>query len=107
MASHLTQEQIDDVRGESRWPPTIVLGLAIIAPLLLPDRFSLISKWIEPALLAALLVAHVIADPGRIDRQTGATRVIGLGLLTVLVAGATTQAVVLTIELVNGKQGPQ
>ena len=69
MGSHLTQEQVDDLRGERRWPPAIVLCLAIAAPLLLPDRFSLVSKWIEPALLALLLVAHIIADPGRIDRQ--------------------------------------
>ena len=69
MGSHLTQEQIDDLRGESRWPPTIVLCLAIAVPLLLPDRFSLVSKWIQPAVLALLLAAHIIADPGRIDRQ--------------------------------------
>ena len=104
MASQLTQEQLDDLRGESRWPPTIVLCLAIAAPLLLADRFSLVSKWIEPTLLAVLLVAHVIADPGRIDRQSGATRVIGVGLLAVLVLGATSQAVVLTVELVNANK---
>jgi hypothetical protein len=104
MGSHLTQEQVDDLRGESRWPPAIVLCIAIAVPLLLPDRFSLVSKWIEPALLALLLVAHIIADPGRIDRQSSATRTIGVGLLAVLVVGATTQAVVLTVELVNGNR---
>ena len=52
-------------------------------PLLLPDRFSLAPKWIEPALLAVLLAAHIIADPGRIDRQSRATRMIGVGLLAV------------------------
>ena len=93
MGSHLTQEQVDDLRGESRWPPAIVLGAAIAAPLLLPDRFSLASKWVEPAVLALLLVAHIIADPGRIDRRSSATRAIGVGLLVVLVVGATTQAV--------------
>ncbi|HSO98374.1 MAG TPA: hypothetical protein VLP43_05435, partial [Solirubrobacteraceae bacterium] len=49
-------------------------------------------------------MAHIIADPGRIDRQSSATRVIGVGLLGVLVVGATTQAVVLTVELVNGSR---
>ena len=83
MGSRLTQEQVDDLRGESRWPPAIVLCVAIAVPLLLPDRFSLVSKWIEPALLALLLVAHIIADPGRIDRQSRATRMIGVGLLAV------------------------
>jgi hypothetical protein len=104
MASHLTQDQVDDLRGESRWPPAIVLCAAIAAPLLLPDRFSLTSKWVEPAVLALLLVAHIIADPGRIDRQSSATRAIGVGLLVVLVVGATTQALLLTVELVNGNK---
>jgi hypothetical protein len=81
-----------------------VLCVAIVVPLLLPDRFSLASKWIEPAVLALLLVAHTIADPGRIDRQSSATRTIGVGLLVVLVVGATTQAIVLTVELVNGNK---
>ena len=104
MASHLTEDQVDDLRGESRWPPAIVLCAAIAAPLLLPDRFSLTSKWVEPAVLALLLVAHIIADPGRIDRQSSATRAIGVGLLAVLVVGATTQALLLTVELVNGNK---
>ena len=70
MGSRLTQEQVDDLRGESRWPPAIVLCIAIAVPVLLPDRFSLASKWIEPTLLALLLVSHIIADPGRIDRHS-------------------------------------
>jgi uncharacterized membrane protein len=75
--------------------------VAIVVPLLLPDRFSVTPKWIEPALLALLLVAHVIADPGRINRQTGATRAIGIGLVAVLVVGAMVQAVVLIVQLVD------
>jgi hypothetical protein len=97
-----TQREIDDLRGESRWPPAVVLLVAVAVPLLLPERFSVAPKWIAPALLALLLVAHVIADPGRIDRQTRATRAIGLGLLGVLVLGSASQAIVLTVELVNG-----
>src|SRR3954453_8216402 len=100
----LTQEEIADLRGESRWPPTVVLLVAIVVPLLLADRFSLGPKWIGPALLALLLVAHTIADPGRIDRQTRAARTIGVGLVAVLVAGAMVQAVVLIVELVEGNK---
>ena len=99
-----TQEEIDDRRGESRWPSTVVLLVAIVVPLLLPDRFSLAPKWIWPALLSLLLVAYMIADPGRIDRQTSAARAIGIGLMAVLVVGAASQAVVLTVELVGGNK---
>jgi hypothetical protein len=97
-----TQEEIDDRRGESRWPPTVALLVAIVVPLLLSDRLSLGPKWIESALLSLLLVAHMIADPGRIDRQTSATRAIGIGLMAVLVVAAATQAVLLTVGLVGG-----
>ncbi len=83
----MTQEEIDDGRGESRWPSVLTLLVAIVVPLLLPDRFSLLPKWVGPALLALLLVAHVIADPGRIDRQSRAARTIGIGLVAVLVGG--------------------
>jgi hypothetical protein len=100
----LAREEIEDARGESRWPSALTLLVAIVVPLLLPDRFSLTPKWIGPALLTALLVAHTIADPGRIDRQSRATRVIGIALMAVLVAGAATQAVVLIAELVGGNK---
>ena len=100
----MTREEIDDARGESRWPPALTLLVAIVVPLLLPDRFSLGPKWCEPTLLAALLVAHTIADPGRIDRESRATRAIGIGLVAVLVAGSAAQAVVLIAELVGGNQ---
>ena len=100
----MTQDETDDLRGESRWPPTLVLLVAIVVPLLLPDRFSLWTKWLWPALLVLLLVAHMIADPGRIDRQSSAARAIGIGLMAVLVVAAATQAVVLTVELVGGNK---
>ena len=90
----LAREEIEDVRGESRWPPALTLLVAIVVPLLLPDRFSLAPNWIGPALLTTLLAAHAIADPGRIDRQSRAARAIGIALMAVLVAGAATQAVV-------------
>ena len=75
--------------------------MAIVVPLLLPDRYSLTAKWVAPALLTVLLVAHAIVDPGRIDRQTRATRAIGIGLVVVLVVGAMVQAGVLIGELVD------
>ena len=100
----LSDEEIDDLRGESRWPPALALLVAALVPLLLPDRFSLAPKWVAPTLLTLLLIAHTIADPGRIDRQSRATRAIGIGLVAVLVAAAATQGVVLTVELVSGNQ---
>lgn len=101
----MTEEQEqDDARGESRWPSVVTLLVAIAVPLLLPDRFTVGPKWFEPTVLALLLVAHVIADPGRIDRQSRSARVIGVGLVAVLVMGATSSAVVLSVGLVDGDE---
>ena len=100
----MSQEEVDGVRGESRWPSALTLLVAIIVPLLLPDRFSLLPKWFGPTLLALLLVAHMVADPGRIDQRSPATRAIGIALMAVLVGGAATQAVVLVVELVNANK---
>jgi uncharacterized membrane protein len=100
----VAREVIEDVRGESRWPPALTLLVAIVVPLLLPDRFSLAPNWFGPALLTTLLVAHTIVDPGRIDRQSRAARAIGIALMAVLVAGAGTQAVVLVVELVGANK---
>ena len=97
----MTQAEIADVQGESRWPSVLTLLVAIVVPLLLPDRFTLTAKWIAPALLTLLLVAHTIVDPGRINRQTRGTRAIGIGLVVVLVVGAMAQAGVLISELVD------
>jgi hypothetical protein len=46
-------------------------------------------------------VAHAVVDPGRTNRQTRATRAIGIGLVAVLVVGAMVQAGVLISELVD------
>ena len=100
----MTQGEIDDVRGESRWPSTLTLLVAIIVPFLLPDRFSLGPKWIGPALLLLLLLAHMIADPGRIDRQTPVSHAIAIGLVIVLVVVAASQAIVLIVEMVAGNE---
>lgn len=104
MSNPLTQQEIDDLRGESRWPSSLTLLVAIVVPLLLPDRFSLVSKWIAPVLLALLFLGYVIADPGRIDRESRAARAIALGLMAVLVLAAAGQAVVLAVELVGGNK---
>jgi hypothetical protein len=36
----VAREVIEDVRGESRWPPALTLLVAIVVPLLLPDRYQ-------------------------------------------------------------------
>jgi uncharacterized membrane protein len=80
----------------------VVLVVAMALPFLLPERFSIASRWISPALEAALLVTLIVADPGRIDRRSGWIRVLSVLLVIVLVAGAGVAAVHLVTDLIRG-----
>jgi hypothetical protein len=71
-------------------------------PILLPSRFSLGPVWIVPGLEALLLVALNITDPGRIDRRSVLVRTFSLGLVVILVAGATGVTARLVVDLIRG-----
>jgi hypothetical protein len=89
-------------QGEKRWPMAVALIVAMSLPLLLPPRFSLGPVWIVPTLEALLLVAVVIADPGRIDRPSTLVRASSLALVVILVAGAAGVTVRLVVDLIRG-----
>ncbi len=92
-------------RGEKRWPMAVTLIVAMALPFLLPPKYSIGPRWIIPALEALLLVALIVADPGRIDRRSTFVRSLSLGLVAILAAGAAGATVRLVIDLVRG--GPE
>jgi uncharacterized membrane protein len=92
-------------QGEKRWPMAITLVGAMALPFLLPSKFSLGPQWIIPAVEVLLLVSLVLADPGRIDRQSAFLRALSIGLIVVLVAGAAGVTVRLVVDLIRG--GPE
>ena len=55
-----------DTRGESRWPVAGMIVVAIALQLALPDRLTLVSKWMLPGLEAALLLALIAVNPTRL-----------------------------------------
>jgi hypothetical protein len=93
------------VYGEKRWPMAITLIVAMALPFLLPSKFSLVPAWIIPVVEAMLLVALVVADPGRIDRRSTVVRALSVGLVVILVAGATFATARLVVDLIRG--GPE
>lgn len=95
----------DAVRGEKRWPMAATLIVAMGLPFLLPAKYALGPKWIIPVIEGGLLIALVIADPGRIDRRSTIVRVLSIGLVVILVAGAAAATVRLVIDLIRG--GPE
>ena len=88
--------------GERRWPIAVTLVVAMTLPFLLPSKFSLGPTWIVPVIEALLLGALIIADPGRIDRRSSIVRTLSIGLVAMLVAGATGATARLVIDLIKG-----
>ena len=80
----------------------VVLVVAMALPFLLPPRYSLFPQWLMPALLGALLVTLIIADPGRIDRRSELIRACSIALVVVLCLGAAVFTGRLVVELVHG-----
>jgi hypothetical protein len=91
--------------GEKRWPMALTLVLAMALPFLLPQRFSLAPRWVIPVVEALLLVALIVADPGKIDRTSSLVRGLSLGLVGILVLGAAAVTTRLIIDLIRG--GPE
>ena len=100
MASETTM-----IEGEKRWPMAITLIVAMTLPLLLPTRFSLGPDWIISVIEGILLVALIMADPGRIDRRSVLVRRLSIVLVAVLVVGASGVTVRLVVDLIVG--GPE
>ena len=74
-------------------------------PLLLPTRFSLGPDWIISVIEGILLVALIMADPGRIDRRSVLVRRLSIVLVAVLIVGAAGVTVRLVVDLIVG--GPE
>ena len=80
----------------------ITLLVAIVLPLVMPDEFSPGSGWVASALEAALLIAMLVTDPGRIDARSTKVRAIRIAMIVVLVLGAAWATGALTDDILDG-----
>ncbi len=88
--------------GEPRWPMAAAVlatgALRFLLPVQLKDDFS---SWAILILLVVLLVALIIGDPGRIDRQRLWLRVLTDVMIAVITFVNATAAVRLTIAIID------
>ena len=89
------------VRGEQRWPMAVAIVVVVTLTALLPSSVRPESRWLLSA-VGLLLIALVIADPGRINRSTHLVRLLSRLLLVVLAASAILSTTLLIHELVVG-----
>ena len=73
-------------KGEVRLPAAIAVVVAAISHAALPTGLLVEPRWAIPALELALLVPLVAVNPTRLTRETSASRVVGLVLVTVVIA---------------------
>ncbi|HEY1969892.1 MAG TPA: hypothetical protein VGH89_18205, partial [Pseudonocardia sp.] len=71
-------------KGENRWPVAALMVVAIGLQLALPDRLTLVSRWLMPSLELALLLGLMVANPFRMDRESTLLRAASLSLTSLL-----------------------
>src|SRR5690348_1035339 len=90
---------------EQRLPVTLGIAVMILLQSRVPERLSLMSWWVLPALEAAILVVLVASNPRRVNQ--GTQRLRRLSLLLVLLASLANffAAASLVVGLVRGTEG--
>jgi hypothetical protein len=89
--------------GEARWQVAVCVAVAIALQIAVPGRLVLLRPvWVVPALQGALLVALVIANPRRINRESRALRMASLVLAALLTFANAWSVERLAVGLVKG-----
>ena len=104
-ASRRVPAWLRPTEGENRWPVAIAIMVAIGLQIALPDRLTLISRWLLPALECAVLVALVIATPRRFGAESPRLRITGLALTGLVTVANGWSAALLVLGLLNGRAG--
>ena len=84
---------------QPRWPAQMAVLSAIVLQLLLPDRLirGLGNRALIPAMEGVLLLALLIANPGRISKEESRFRIVGVALIALV----TVANLVSLIELIH------
>jgi hypothetical protein len=89
--------------GETRWTVATITAIGIGLQVMVPGRLLLVRPaWILPGLQALLLVALVLANPHRINRESKALRILSLLLAALLSLANGWSVALLAKGLVSG-----
>jgi hypothetical protein len=92
-------------QGEARWQVALATAVAIALQVAVPGRLVLLSpSWALPAIEGVLLIALIVANPHRIDRQSRALRILSLTLAALLSWANVWTIERLAVGLVDGRQ---
>jgi uncharacterized membrane protein len=79
--------------------------VAILLQVALPDRLTLMSRWVLPGLELAVLIVLIVANPTRFTRESRPLRATSLSLTAILSLANAWSAALLVIGLVAGREG--
>jgi uncharacterized membrane protein len=91
------------IRGEHRCPSALAVAVAILLQLLLPAPMVPQGRYLLPMLELALLVALVVANPFRMNRESTALRAAGLGLTALVGLSNGWSALLLAALILDGE----
>jgi hypothetical protein len=102
MTSDAPRAKEPRVVGEARWPMAFAVVAVIVLTILLPHDLVTRPRWGVPLVEALLLVAVIIADPGKIDLVSSRVRALSITLIALLVATTLWCTAQLIVELIQG-----
>jgi uncharacterized membrane protein len=90
---------------EQRLPVTLAIIVMIVLQARVPERLSLLSWWVLPAVEAVILGVLVASNPRRVDQSTQRLRRLSLLLVSLASLANGWAAVSLVVGLVRGTEG--
>jgi hypothetical protein len=94
---------LSPIRGEHRWPSALAVVVAILLQLLLSAPMVPQGRYLLPMLELALLVALVVANPFRMNRESAALRAAELGLTALVGLSNGWSALLLAARILDGE----
>jgi len=100
----VSQAAASDARAvaEPRWPSAGAVIAAMVLTVLLPHELRVAPTWLLLVVEAALLIALIFGDAGRIDRHSDLLRILAIALVSVLVLSALSATYLLIGDLIHG-----
>ncbi|MBM3657935.1 MAG: hypothetical protein FJW95_00295 [Actinobacteria bacterium] len=80
----------------------VAAAIVVILPFFMPEKFAPGPVWLVPAIQSGLLVAMLVADPGRIDRHSARIHGLRLAFVALLALGAAFAVGNLTADILRG-----
>lgn len=88
--------------GESRWPASCAVVVAIVLQVRLPENLSVGPSYFVPIVAVLLLVPLIIANPHRFTARSRDLRGLSVALIAAMNVGNVTSLALLLRRLING-----